>query len=100
MTSKCTLPNLVNKPTEYKTSMRIFSSIHWGKINNTPNLPKCSLLLYYFSAEIFKIIYLLIFLHQVLFAGMQDVVPGPGIEPGSPTVRVQSLKHWATKEVT
>ena len=80
--------------------MRIFSSIHWGKINNTPNLPKCSLLLYYFSAEIFKIIYLLIFLHQVLFAGMQDVVPGPGIEPGSPTVRVQSLKHWATKEVT
>ena len=30
---------------------------------------------------------------------MWDLVPWPGIEPGSPALEAQSLKHWATREV-
>ena len=32
-------------------------------------------------------------------ACMQDLVPQPGIEPGSPALRAQSLTHWTTREV-
>ena len=31
--------------------------------------------------------------------GMQDLVPWPGIEPGSPALGAWSLNHWATREV-
>ena len=31
--------------------------------------------------------------------GMWDLVPGPGIEPRSPALGVQSLGHWTTREV-
>ena len=54
----------------------------------------------------FLIFYLCIWLCWVLIAtcgifscGMQDLVPQPGIEPGSPTLGAQSLSHWATREV-
>ena len=61
-----------------------------------------------------KNIYLFfIWLHQVLVTacgifvaacgifscGMQDLVPRPGIEPGSPALGVQSPNHWTTREV-
>ena len=32
-------------------------------------------------------------------ACMQDLVPGPGIEPGPPALETQSLTHWTTREV-
>ena len=65
-------------------------------------------------------IYLFIWLHQVLIVahrifivagrifnfnrptlscGIWDLVPWPGIEPGSPALGVQSLSHWSTREV-
>ena len=28
-----------------------------------------------------------------------DLVPRPGMEPGPPALGVQSLSHWATREV-
>ena len=31
--------------------------------------------------------------------GMWNLVPWPGIEPGSPALGVQSLGHWTTREV-
>ena len=31
--------------------------------------------------------------------GMWDLVPWPGIEPGSPALGAQSLSHWTTREV-
>ena len=34
-----------------------------------------------------------------LSCGMRDLVSGPGIEPGPPALGVQSLSHWATKEI-
>ena len=57
--------------------------------------------------------YLFIWLHLVLVAtwsifscsvwilshGMWDLVPWPGIEPGSPALGVWSLSHWITREV-
>ena len=53
--------------------------------------------------------YLFIWLHWVLIAAcrifscrmrdMWDLVPWSGIEPGSPTLGVQSLGHWTTREV-
>ena len=30
---------------------------------------------------------------------MWDLVPGPGIQPGSPALEEQSLSHWTTREV-
>ena len=30
---------------------------------------------------------------------MWDLIPWPGIEPGSPALGVQSLSHWTTREV-
>ena len=58
-------------------------------------------------------IYLFVWIHQILVAtskiftcGMQtlsysmwDLVPWPGIEPGSPALGAQSLSHWTTREV-
>ena len=35
-----------------------------------------------------------------LSCSMQDLVPQPGFEPGSPALGVQSLSCWATREVT
>ena len=32
-------------------------------------------------------------------ACMQDLVPSPGVEAGSPALGVQSLTHWTTSEV-
>ena len=34
-----------------------------------------------------------------LSCSMWDLVPWPGIEPRLPTLRVQSLSHWTTREV-
>ena len=34
-----------------------------------------------------------------LSCGMWDLVPRPGIEPGSPPLGAQSLSHWTTREV-
>ena len=34
-----------------------------------------------------------------LSCGMWDLVPWPGIEPGSPTLGAQRLSHWTTREV-
>ena len=31
--------------------------------------------------------------------GMWDLIPQLGIEPGPPALRMQSLSHWATREV-
>ena len=31
---------------------------------------------------------------------MQDLVPSPGIKPGLSALRVQSLNHWTTREVS
>ena len=36
---------------------------------------------------------------RTLSCGMWDLVPWPGIEPGPPALEVQSLSHWATREV-
>ena len=36
---------------------------------------------------------------QTLSCGMWDLVPRPRIEPGPPALGVQSLNHWATREV-
>ena len=35
-----------------------------------------------------------------LNCGMWDLVPWPGIEPVAPALRVQSLSHWTTREVS
>ena len=35
----------------------------------------------------------------ILSHGMWDLVPWPGIEPGSPALGVWSLSHWITREV-
>ena len=32
-------------------------------------------------------------------ACIQDLAPGPGIEPGPPALGAQSLSHWTTREV-
>ena len=34
-----------------------------------------------------------------LSCNMQDLVPPPGIEPGTPALGMQSLSHWTTREV-
>ena len=34
-----------------------------------------------------------------LSCSMWDLVPWPGIEPGSPALGAQSLSHWTTREV-
>ena len=61
----------------------------------------------------FKNIYSLIWLCQVLLVACRifscstwtlsyylwDLVPWPGIKPGSPAVRVRILSHWTTREV-
>ena len=47
-------------------------------------------------------IYLFIYLvAQVYLFGcdMWDLVPWPGIEPGSPALGAQSLSHWTTRQV-
>ena len=36
---------------------------------------------------------------QTLSYGMGDLIPWLGIEPGPPTLGVQSPKHWTTREV-
>ena len=36
---------------------------------------------------------------QTLHCGMWDLVPRPGIEPGTPALGVWSLSHWTTREV-
>ena len=36
---------------------------------------------------------------KLLVAAMWDLVPWLGIEPGPPTLGVQSLSHWTTREV-
>ena len=36
---------------------------------------------------------------STLSCGMWKQVPRPGIEPGSPTLGAQSLRHWITREV-
>ena len=51
-----------------------------------------------FPALFFKNIYL--FGRTDLSCSMQDLVPQPGFEPGSPALGVQSLSCWATREVT
>ena len=35
-----------------------------------------------------------------LSCNMWDLVPQPGIEPGSPALAVRSLSHWTTREVS
>ena len=35
-----------------------------------------------------------------LSCGMWVLVPGPGIEPRLPALRVQSLSHWTIREVS
>ena len=35
----------------------------------------------------------------LVVACMWDLVPWPGIEPGSPALGAQSLSHWTTREV-
>ena len=65
-----------------------------------------SLICHWASLENFFLIfiYLFILLHWVLVAargifscGMQDLVPWPGIEPGSPALGAWSLSHWTTR---
>ena len=34
-----------------------------------------------------------------LSCGMRDLIPGPGIEPGSPALGMWRLSHWTTREV-
>ena len=60
-----------------------------------------------------SISYLFIWLHQVLAAawgifswgmqtlscGLWDLVPWPGIEPGTPALAAQCLSYWTTREV-
>ena len=36
---------------------------------------------------------------QTLRCGMWDLVPWPGIEPGTPALGARNLKHWTTREV-
>ena len=38
-------------------------------------------------------------LHQNLRCGTWDLVPRPGIEPGSPALGAQCLTHWTTREI-
>ena len=37
---------------------------------------------------------------QTLSCGLWDLVPWPGIRPGSPALGAQSLNHWTTREVS
>ena len=71
-----------------------------------------SFLFHVFSLSVLKK-YWFIWTYQVLFAAcgifscgmwtlgcsMWDLVPQPGIEPGSPALGAQSLSHWTTGEV-
>ena len=34
-----------------------------------------------------------------LSCSMWDLAPGPGVEPGPPSLGAQSLSHWTTREV-
>ena len=36
---------------------------------------------------------------RIFSCGMWDLVPRPGTEPGPPALRIQSLSHWAIREV-
>ena len=60
---------------------------------------------FFFWDFIFNIIYLFIWLYQVLAAAgklscsMWDLVFWPGIEPGTPAMGTWSLNHWATRKV-
>ena len=51
------------------------------------------------------LVFLLLFLMNFIClfwlrrAACGSLVPLPGIEPASPTVEVQSLNHWTTREV-
>ena len=36
---------------------------------------------------------------RALSCGMQDLVPWPGMEPGSPALGAWSLNHWTTMEI-
>ena len=46
-----------------------------------------------------KNIYLFIWLYWELSCSMWDLVPWPGMEPGSPALKSWSLNHWTTREV-
>ena len=37
--------------------------------------------------------------YKLFSCGMWDLVPRPGIEPGSPALGAWSLSHWTTREV-
>ena len=76
-----------------------FSSVNW---DNDKTHILGLLWRFYF---IFFYIYLFTWLHWVLVAacrifscGMWDLVPWPGIKPGSPAL-MQRLSHWTIKEV-
>ena len=43
--------------------------------------------------------YLFILAAVGLSCSMQDLVPPPGIEPGTPALGMQSLSHWTTRDV-
>ena len=42
---------------------------------------------------------ILVVAHGIFSCGMWDLIPWPGIEPGSHALRAQSLSHWISREV-
>ena len=65
--------------------------------------PQTFLLLFVCFFNIYLFIYLAVLglsCHvRALSCGMQDLVPRPGIEPGPPALRAQSINRWTTREV-
>ena len=79
-----------------------FEITHWLALYFRGTVPSQKVHVMEISVLLWDFLFIYVFIYLAapgLGCGTQDLVPGPGIEPGPPALGRQSLSHWTTREV-